>query len=221
MWDMAHSPAHAEKKQPAPRRWERRAEQRPEEILEAALDEFNERGFDAARMEDVARRAGISKAGVYLYFPSKEALLKALIEAKVAPLAQQASALARAGEADPLTALRMLARVAAARIADPRLFAVPRLVISLSGRFPDVADFYRTQVVEIARGALERLIGLAMDKGQIRRVDPRAVTRAFIGPLFFEAMWTHVLRGESALGDPENLIDSHFDILLNGLETRA
>lgn len=203
------------------RRWRRRAEARPEEILEAALDEFSERGFDAARMEDVARRAGLSKAGVYLYFESKEALLEALIEAKVAPLAQQARQLAASGLSDPLLALRMLARIAAERIRDPRLFAVPRLVISLSARFPAIADHYRKNVVEIALAALTQLIEAAIKTGQIRRADPRAVARAFIGPLFFEAMWTHVLRGETALDRPENLIESHFDILLKGLEPRA
>jgi AcrR family transcriptional regulator len=202
-------------------RWRRRAEARPEEILEAALAEFNERGFEAARMEDIGKRAGLSKAGVYLYFPSKMALLEALIEAHVSPLATQAQTLAQAGKDDPLAALRLLARVAAHRIADPNVFAVPRLVIGLSGRFPQIAEYYRTHVVEKARGALEALIDAAIAKQQIRAVDKGAVVRAFIGPMFFEAMWTHVLRGESALAEPEKLIEQHFDILLNGLERRA
>lgn len=213
--------ASSQRKNPAPRpaqpRWSRRAEARPEEILDAALAEFTDRGFDAARMEDIAKRAGLSKAGVYLYFESKDALLKALIEAKIAPLAQQAQAIARAGEANPLLAIRTLALAAATRIADAKLFAVPRLVIGLSGRFPEIADYYRTHVVDLARGALEHLIAAAAAKGQIRAVDPRAAARAFIGPLFFEAMWTHVLRGESALSNPEKLIETQMDILMNGL----
>jgi AcrR family transcriptional regulator len=202
-------------------RWRRRADARPEEILEAALAEFTERGFEAARMEDIGKRAGLSKAGVYLYFPSKMALLEALIEARVSPLAAQAQTLAQAGKDDPLAALRLLARVAAHRIADPNVFAVPRLVIGLSGRFPQIADYYRTHVVEKARGALEALIAAAIAKQQIRPVDKDAVVRAFIGPLFFEAMWTHVLRGESALSEPEKLVEQSFDVLLNGLEQRA
>lgn len=202
-------------------RWRRRAEARPEEILEAALAEFTERGFEAARMEDIGKRAGLSKAGVYLYFPSKMALLEALIEARVSPLANQAQTLAQAGQADPLGAMRLLARVAAARLSDPNVFAVPRLVIGLSGRFPQIADYYRTHVVEKARGALEALIEAAIAKKQIRPVEKHAVVRAFIGPMFFEAMWTHVLRGESALADPEKLVEQHFDILLSGLELRA
>lgn len=202
-------------------RWRRRADARPEEILEAALAEFTERGFEAARMEDIGKRAGLSKAGVYLYFPSKMALLEALIEARVSPLAAQAQTLAQAGKDDPLAALRLLARVAAHRIADPNVFAVPRLVIGLSGRFPEIAEYYRMHVVEKARGALEALIEAAVANKQIRAVDKDAVVRAFIGPMFFEAMWTHVLRGESALANPEKLVEQNFDILLGGLERRV
>lgn len=202
-------------------RWRRRAEARPDEILDATLEEFTERGFEAARVEDIAKRAGLSKAGVYLYFPSKMALLEALVESRVSPLAAQAQALAQAGKDDPLAALRLIARVAAHRMADPNVVAVPRLVIGISGRFPEIADYYRTHVVEKVRGALEALIKAGIANGQIRDVDVNAAVRAFIGPLFFEAMWTHVLRGESALREPENLIEQHFDVLLNGLEPRA
>lgn len=205
---------------PVPR-WRRRAAARPEEILDAALAEFTERGFEAARVEDVAKRAGISKAGVYLYFDSKAALLEALIETHVAPLAAQMEKLAELGTGDPLLALRLLARTAAERLRDPKVVAVPRLVIGVSGRFPAIVDYYRTKVVARARAALERLVEVAIERRQIRPVDPTAVVRAFIGPFFFEAMWTHVLRGESALAHPETLVEQQLDVLLNGLEIRA
>ena len=205
---------------PSPR-WRRRAEARPEEILEAALEEFVARGFEAARMEDIAKRAGLSKAAIYLYFPSKVALLEALIEAKVGPLAANVQQIAAMGAGDPLTALRMMATAAAFRLADPNLFAVPRLVIGISGRFPEIAKYYREHVVAKARGALESLIDAAKAKGQIRPVDTNAVVRAFIGPLFFEAMWTHVLGGETALNEPQKLIEHQFDVLLSGLELRV
>src|SRR5688572_12423896 len=99
MLRMAKSQTSEASKSP---RWRRRAEARPEEILEAALAEFTERGFEAARMEDIAKSAGISKAAIYLYFPSKTALLEALIESRISPIAQQAQALAAGGAADPL-----------------------------------------------------------------------------------------------------------------------
>lgn len=217
---MAPKSASARVRAPAPR-WRRRAEARPEEILEAALAEFTAKGFEAARMEDIAKAAGLSKAAIYLYFPSKMALLEALIEAKVSPLAHQAATLAAAGQADPLTALRMLSTAIAALMADPKVVAVPRLVIGVCGRFPEIAEYYRVQVVAKARGALEQLIEAGVAGGKIRKVDAAAAVRAFIGPLLFEAMWTHVLKGETALNDPRKLIEQQFDVLLNGLEPRA
>ena len=161
---MAASPSSAKGKIPAvaptppPRRWRRRAEARPAEILEAALAEFTARGFEAARMEDIAKRAGLSKAAIYLYFPSKMALLEGADRSQGrAAGADAVQTLARAGAADPLTALRMLATTAASsRLAIPNVFAVPRLVIGISGRFPEIAEYYREHVVEKARGALER-----------------------------------------------------------------
>jgi len=209
--------AAASSSKSAPRKWTRRAEARPEEILDAALEEFTEKGFDAARMEDIARRAGLSKGGVYLYFDSKEALLKALIEAKIGPIAQNAQLIAQAGAADPINALKLLARAAISRFADPKVFAVPRLVVGLSGRFPEFAAHYRTHVVEVARAALESLVAAAIARGEFRDIEPRAAVRAFIGPILFEAMWTHVLRGESAFDTPEKLIEQHFDVVLHGL----
>lgn len=199
------------------RTWRRRAEARPNEILEAALAEFVERGFDAARMEDVAKRAGISKAGVYLYFDSKEALLKALIERKLTPLAQQLRAIAGAGHDDPVAALAAMARAGAARLADPAMFAVPRLVISVSARFPDIAQHYRTHVAEIALCGLEKLIEAGIAKGVFRAVEPRAAARSVVGPLLLEALWTHVLQGESALAAPDALVAKQLDVLLKGL----
>src|SRR3954469_24062736 len=102
---MGRSPSVAKEKPEPEARWKRRAGARPDEILDAALAEFTERGFEAARMEDIAKRAGISKGGVYLYFPSKTALLEALIEAKVSPLARLAQTIAATGADDPMAAL--------------------------------------------------------------------------------------------------------------------
>jgi AcrR family transcriptional regulator len=218
---MAVLPSPGKRKSTMPR-WRRRAEARPDEILDAALAEFTERGFETARMEDIAKRAGLSKAGVYLYFESKEALLKALIEAKIAPIAQNATMVAQAGGADPINALRMITRAAAHRFSDPTVFAVPRLVIGLSARFPELAEYYRVQVGEVARTALERTIQAGIDKGIFRAdVNPNVAARGFIGPLLFEALWLHVLGGKSAFDDPEALIEAHLKLLLEGLEKRA
>jgi AcrR family transcriptional regulator len=203
-------------KQDTEGRWKRRAHARPDEILDAALDAFLEKGFDAARMEDVAVRAGLSKAGVYLYFESKDALLKALIVREVAPVAERAEALAAGGEADPETALRMIATFALSRLVDPRVFAIPRLVISISNRFPDIADFYRTEVIDRARAALTSIIRAGIAKGAFRDVDPEIALRIIVGPFMFEALWRNVFAGAPGIKDANAVLDLTLGSLKRG-----
>ncbi|MBT9447129.1 MAG: TetR/AcrR family transcriptional regulator [Hyphomonadaceae bacterium] len=193
---------------PAPEgRRKRRAHARPDEILDAALAAFIEKGFDATRMEDVAARAGLSKAGVYLYFESKDALLKALIVREVAPIAQRAEALAIAGAEDPEATLRAIATLALSRLFDPRVFAVPHLLISISSRFPEIVAFYRAEVIERARGAITSIIRAGIAKGVFRDIDPDIAMRLFVGPFMFEALWRHVFAGEPGIRHSDDILD--------------
>ena len=66
-------------------RWQRRAEDRPREICAAALEVFAEKGFAAARLDEIARRAGVSKGTLYLYFKDKEDLFRAVVRDAIAP----------------------------------------------------------------------------------------------------------------------------------------
>lgn len=201
--------------------WRRRADERPDEILTAALDEFIAKGFDSARIEDIAAQAGLSKGAVYLYFDSKEALLRALIERELAPHVAGIAALAGAETADPKAALAIALERAVTVVANPRIFAVPRLVISIAARFPEIRDHYRRAIVEPARATVERLIERGIKAGQFRAVDPTAATRTIIGPLLFEALWTHVLAGETAFADPAQFVRGQIDMLVNGLGART
>lgn len=194
-------------------RWKRRSDARPDEILDAALDLFVEKGFDAARMEDVARRAGLSKAGVYLYFDSKEALLKALIVREVAPVAQRAEVMATAGAADPEQALRMIAGFVVSRLSDTRVFSVPHLVISIASRFPEIAQFYRAEVIDRARMAVMSIVRAGVAKGDFREIDPDIAVRLLVGPFMFEALWRHVFAGEPGIRDANAVLDLTLSLL--------
>lgn len=202
-------------------RWTRRAQARPDEILDAALDAFIAKGFDAARIEDIARSAGLSKGAIYLYFPSKTALLRELIEREITPIVRQYTALADAQTTDPAGLIRFALLQITGRMRDARLFAIPRLVIAISGRFPEITQHYRTAVIEPARAMIERLISQGIALGQFRKVDLKAATRALIGPMMFEALWTHVFDGESAFDRPEEFISTQIDLLLGGLAAKG
>jgi AcrR family transcriptional regulator len=203
------------------RTWRRRAQARPDEILDAALDAFIANGFDAATMDDIARRAGVTKGALYLYFESKEAMLRALIEREVRPLIQRVEALSQLETDDPAALIKQALMLVTGALANPRLFALPRLIISLSGRFPDLAKDYREGVVGPARAAIGRLVARGVSLGQFRAVDPTAAARAIVGPMMFEVLWTHVLGGESELGRSTGWIEAQIDVLINGLSAKG
>ncbi|MEZ5897298.1 MAG: TetR/AcrR family transcriptional regulator [Parvularculaceae bacterium] len=198
-------------------KWRRRAEARPDEILDAALTVFNEHGFDAARMDDIARRAGISKGAVYLYFDGKDALLRGLIEREVSPTAMRLKALAETGADDPLTALKLIVQTATQLLNDQNIFAVPKLVISVAARFPELGEFYRTRVVDEAIGAFAQLHREGVARGVFRDVDSDAAARAVLGPIFLFTVRKHLLGARTNRGSAITRAQAHLDILLNGL----
>lgn len=203
------------------RKWRRRAEARPNEILDAALTEFQDRGFDAARVEDIARKAGISKAGVYLYFETKEAILRALIEREVTPVARRLRALADAGADDPVAALRALLTAIANLAADPKMFAVPRIVISMAARYPEIAEHYRAHVVEEGLAAVKNLHREGARRGLFRPCDSDVVARAAIGPVMIHGFYTQLLLGAPGDLSPAERAAATLDIFLNGLAAEA
>ena len=128
----------------------RRKDTRPAELLDAALEVFAEKGFAAARMEDIAARAGAAKGTLYLYFPSKEAVFEALVRTLIVPNLDRAEAIA-AGTYGPGGALAAaVVPHVAAIIRDGRLVVLPRLLIGELHKFPELARFYKTTVADRA-----------------------------------------------------------------------
>src|SRR5579863_5082118 len=120
-------------------RWQRRKEARPGEILDAALACFAERGFAATRLDDVARRAGITKGTLYLYFPNKEELFKAVIRETLVPELIRLGTASGAGPAVP-SIDGMIADFQ--RLAASPIGAIPKLVLGEAANFPEIARFY-------------------------------------------------------------------------------
>lgn len=203
---------------PAPK-FRRRKDARPDELLDAALALFSEKGFDRTRVADVATRAGVSKGAVYLYFPSKDAMIEALVARAVGGMAKDIAARLDAHNGDPLMLLRQLIPLVTAHLTDPAVLAVPRLVVQEAGSHPHLAAIYRAQVIDHVLPAARAMFARAAVAGHIRAVDPDLVLRSVMGPLLM-----HVLMGQVFDLHPENgadlaaLLESHLDILAAGLD---
>ena len=199
-------------------RWRRRKDARPAELLDAALDVFFEKGFAAARLEDIAARAGVSKGTVYLYFSSKEEVFEALVSAIPQANVEQMAALA----ADPaIPADELLARVLrfmGGFIRDQRMIKFPRLILGEAGNFPKLAEIYRREVIARASTILARIIERGIAEGRFRRVEPQHAAYAAISPLLFTAIWrTTFEQFESAPLDAEAFVEQHIETFLRGL----
>ncbi|MCS6759149.1 MAG: TetR/AcrR family transcriptional regulator [Candidatus Devosia euplotis] len=200
------------------KKFRRRAEARPDEVLDAALVVFVEKGFAAAKVEEVARQAGVSKGLVYLYFPSKEALLEGIVRRALAPIADHAMGDLAHFDGDPRTVITILLTMLCRQLADPGRLAVPKLIVSEVIRFPSVAAMYRREVLDKARPALERLLAHGVASGQLRPIDPEMAIRSVIGPLLAHVALSELfdVRPDDWLA-MDRFLRSHLDILLYGI----
>jgi len=203
-------------------RWRRRKEARPQEILAAALALFAERGFAATRLDDVARRAGVTKGTLYLYFPNKQELFEAVVRQALVPNLERGEALLSEA-AEPQSTAALLAEVMRgwAELASSPAGAIPKIVVSEAGNFPDLARFYREQVVDRGMALLRRVLQLGIARGEFRALDLDDTVRCVVAPLLMAMLWRHSLgRHELAGFDPDALCQTHLQLLLNGLRVR-
>ena len=199
-------------------KFRRRAEARPDEVLDAALDLFIDKGFAATRVEDIAKRAGLSKGAVYLYFPSKEAIMEALVRRALVPIAETAGQALSGFTGSPREAFMMLFGIMSGRLRDPRALAVPKLIIREVGRFPELAAMYRREVIERGMPLMQALIRRGVESGDFRPVDPELALRSIVGPIGMHLLMAEIFGITPARGlELERLLESHIDILFNGL----
>ena len=200
------------------KKFRRRAEARPDEVLDAALAMFVEKGFAATKVDEVARAAGVSKGLVYLYFPSKEALLEGIVQRALAPIADHAVDSLAQIAGDPREAITQLLTMLCRHLADPAKLAVPKLILSEVSRFPELAAMYRREVLDKVRPALETLLARGVANGHLRPIDPEMAVRSVIGPLLAHLAMSELFDLRPADGLAlERLLKNHLDILFYGI----
>jgi AcrR family transcriptional regulator len=201
-------------------RWRRRKEARPGEILQAALETFVERGFAASRLEEVARRAGVTRGTMYLYFPSKQALFEAVVRRSMIPGIERAEQLASEFEGDSADLLERLVRDWWERVGNsPTLGGLPKLVMAEAANFPDIARFYHSHVVRRGQAVLQHAVKRGIERGEFDPgVDPAIIARLAVAPLLIATQWCHSFGpvvGE--IMDSNAILDTHLRILRRAL----
>ena len=201
-------------------RWKRRAEDRPSEICAAALDVFAEKGFAAARLDEIAKRAGVSKGTLYLYFKDKEDLFRAVVRSAIAPNIEAVTATISSSAAPFPEVVRMFLAAFAEREARLPIGAVAKMVVGESRNFPELARVWHDEVASKAIGAIAEFIERAQQRGEVRPGDPRLHAFSLMGPMVLGALWraTLVPAGGQPL-DIGALARQHAETVLAGLLT--
>lgn len=203
---------------PVQPKFRRRPEARPAEILSAALEVFAERGFQGARLEAVAKRAGVSKGALYLYFETKADLFRAVVTDAISPNIEHVKGLA-AGEVSFERAARAgMGALARTMITDRRVSGVVKLVIAESRNHPELATIWRETVVEPGLALMCDLIARAQARGEVRPGEPRLFAFGLLGPMLLSMVWRETFEPVGAEPvDVVGLVDQHLDTVLKGM----
>lgn len=199
-------------------KWQRRADDRPREICAAALEVFAEKGFAAAKLEEIARRAGVSKGTLYLYFDDKQELFRAVVRSAIAPNIEAITSAVSAFDAPFEQVVRMFLNGFAEREARLPVGAVAKIVIGESRNFPELARVWHDEVASKAIGALTAVIERAQQRGEVRAGDPRLYAFSLVGPMVLGALWraTLVPVGGTPV-DLTALAKQHAEMILAGM----
>jgi AcrR family transcriptional regulator len=203
----------------APSTHRRRKQARPQELLAAALELFVEKGFAATRAEEVAARAGVSKGTLYLYYPSKEELLKAVIGHNLSARIAEGSVLAAGFEGSAGALLRGVLTAWWTDLYDSPAAGVFKLVITEVRNFPEIASYYASQVIEPAHQLLGGIVRRGIAAGEFRPVDVDNAVHSLVLPLVMICLHRHSL-GACPLNwhlDGRQFIAQHVALVLDGL----
>lgn len=203
----------------APPTRRRRKEARPQELLDAALALFVEKGFAHARAEEVAARAGVSKGTLYLYYPSKDELFKAVISHYLSARIAEGAAKIASYDGDATGLLRDVLTTWWTQLYDSPAAGVFKLVITEVRHFPEIGDHYLREVVEPAHALLGDIVRRGIERGEFRPVDTTHAVHSLMLPLVMVCLHRHSL-GACPVDwhlDGRSFIAEHVRLVLDGL----
>ena len=193
-------------------RYRRRKEDRPQEITDAAFAAFAEKGYAATRVEEVARRAGISKGLLYLYFKTKEELFKAVVRSVVMPRVDALEAELDRSELTAEAFIRGPVLEFMKRVPGSPVSVVIRLMIAEAPKHPDLVEFYWENVASRGLGALQRIIERGVADGEFRRSAVNDLPQLLLAPVMMSVVWGLVFANRTL--DTDTLIETNIDMIL-------
>ena len=202
-------------------RWERKADERPAALLQAALEVFSRQGYRATRLEVVAEAAGVSKGTIYNYFKNKEDLLERALEERVRILWEQTEAALEGFQGTPPARLRFILRRYWMRSQEKDWSRFHRLMLGeIANELPDLFALWLEKATGRAWKILEGIIAEGQKSGDFRKdIDALATARFALSGIFHQAfLQAHIGAKKWGAFPPERLFESALDLILAGLK---
>lgn len=203
---------------------QRRKETRPQELLDAALALFVEKGFAATRSEEVARAAGVSKGTLYLYYPSKEELFKAVVRQKLSGLIAEGQEKVENWTGPTSDLLIALEMEWWERFGNTPAAGIHKVVLAEVRNFPELAEFYTHEVIVPSERLFSSIVERGIARGEFRPLPVHDVAHALMAPMIFMALHQHSFGACPVHGmafDCAAMLRTQIDLVLRGLEVRA
>ena len=198
-------------------RRKRRKDDRPREITRAAQAEFAEHGFAAARVAEIARRAGVSKGLVFVYFPTKAALFQAVVRGSIVPVIDGIGEAILADPDTPAPAqLRFVVDTFYREIVLTERRRILHLVIAEGAKFPELADHYYHETIEKGRALLSGIVERGIRRGEFARCGVETHPEIIMAPALLAALWALLFSAAAPL-DAEAFKDLHLEMVLRAL----
>lgn len=194
----------------------RRKQARPAEIILAGLEVFAEKGFAAARLEDVAGRAGIVKGTIYRYFESKEALFKAAVKSRLPPIFANIDEMVDAFPGSSPDLLRLVITRLYQEIFGSQMQVLVRIILTEGGRHPDIAAFYHRESISLGRKMIARIVARGVARGEFRAGAAADLPIILMAPAIMAMIWKMTFDAFDPIST-EAFMSAHLDLVLNGL----
>ena len=200
-----------------PRR--RRKDARPGEIIEAGIQEFSVNGFDATRLDDVAKRAGIAKGTIYRYFDSKEALFEAAVRSRLMPTLDHLETMLETFPGSSEDLLKLIFRQVHTQIVQSNARLLLRIIVAEGARFPAITEFYYRDLVSKGERVLQLIVDRGIARGEFSAGPVLKVPVVLMAPAIVAAFWRLTFEPYHKI-EAGDFLDAHIDVVLNGIRKR-
>lgn len=199
----------------------RRKAERPQEILEAAFAEFSRNGYAMTTLDRIARRAGVTKGTIYVYFENKEHLFISMVREITKAATETVQGMFESHEGSTADLLRAQFSFIYEHIVENwRRREVVRMLIAEAPRFPALADRYHDEILRPCLDMLRQAIQRGIDRGEIRDSSIINSPQVVIAPIALVDLWMMMFGDRQPL-DLKAYFDAHLDLVLNGLLVKS